>query len=47
MFLCSGGCPSGLSIAQANRVSGKHLLKSDILLMRKVKLLWGDSIVKN
>uniref|UniRef100_A0A2N9FXH9 Proteasome component Ecm29 N-terminal domain-containing protein n=1 Tax=Fagus sylvatica TaxID=28930 RepID=A0A2N9FXH9_FAGSY len=35
----SGGCPPGLSIAQANRVSGKHLLKSDILLMRKLGIL--------
>nr|XP_023924384.1 proteasome-associated protein ECM29 homolog [Quercus suber] len=35
----SGGCPPGLSIAQANRVSGKHQLKSDMLLMTKLGIL--------
>ncbi|KAM4096438.1 hypothetical protein ACJW30_08G104900 [Castanea mollissima] len=35
----SGGCPPGLSIAQASRVSGKHQLKSDMLLMRKLGIL--------
>jgi hypothetical protein len=48
MFLYSGGCPPGLSIAGANRVAGKHQLKSDMLLMRKVSLSLGEyySIVK-
>ncbi|KAF5447658.1 hypothetical protein F2P56_033192 [Juglans regia] len=35
----SGGCPPGLSIAQANRVAGKHELKNDILLTRKLGIL--------
>ncbi|XP_062171204.1 uncharacterized protein LOC133876988 [Alnus glutinosa] len=35
----SGGCPPGLSIAQANRVAGKHQLKSDMLLMRKLGIV--------
>ncbi|GAV92835.1 Ecm29 domain-containing protein, partial [Cephalotus follicularis] len=35
----SGGCPPGLSIAQTNRVTGKHPLQSDILLMRKLGIL--------
>lgn len=47
MFLYSGGCPPGLSIAQASRVSGKHQLKSDMLLMRKVNLLWENSTAIN
>jgi len=47
MFLCSGGCPPGLSIAQASRVSGKNQLKSDMLLTTKVNLLWGNSTAIN
>lgn len=40
----SMGSPPGLSIAQAERVSGKQPFKSEILAMRKVTfwLLWGD-----
>eukprot|EP00257_Ricinus_communis_P019881 XP_015578984.1 proteasome adapter and scaffold protein ECM29 [Ricinus communis] len=34
-----GGCPAGLSIAQSNRVTGKHPLKNDVLLMRKLGIL--------
>ncbi|KAF2291948.1 hypothetical protein GH714_042290 [Hevea brasiliensis] len=34
-----GGCPPGLSIAQSDRVTGKHPLKSDVLLMRKLGIL--------
>ncbi|OVA18531.1 Proteasome stabiliser ECM29 [Macleaya cordata] len=32
-------CPAGLSIAQSDRISGKHPLKGDILLMRKLGIL--------
>lgn len=39
-----GGCPAGLSIAQSNRVTGKHPLKSDDLLMRKLGIL---NVVEN
>ncbi|XP_030959197.1 proteasome adapter and scaffold protein ECM29 [Quercus lobata] len=35
----SGGCPPGLSIAQASRVSGKNQLKSDMLLTTKLGIL--------
>ncbi|KAM7278672.1 hypothetical protein ACFE04_005806 [Oxalis oulophora] len=35
----SGGCPPGLSIAQANRVTGKHQLKNDTLLAQKLGIL--------
>jgi proteasome component ECM29 len=35
----SGGCPPGLSIAQANRDIGKHQLKNDMLLTRKLGIL--------
>ncbi|KAA8544630.1 hypothetical protein F0562_022642 [Nyssa sinensis] len=34
-----GGCPAGLSITQSDRVTGKHPLKSDILLIRKLGIL--------
>ncbi|KAK9274184.1 hypothetical protein L1049_018998 [Liquidambar formosana] len=34
-----GGCPAGLSIAQTDRVTGKHPLKSDTLLTRKLGIL--------
>jgi hypothetical protein len=38
------GSPPGLSIAQAERVSGKQPFKSDVLAMRKVTFIlsWGD-----
>lgn len=35
----SGGSPPGLSIAQANRVTGKNPLKSEVILTMKVKLV--------
>ncbi|KAF8398207.1 hypothetical protein HHK36_017133 [Tetracentron sinense] len=34
-----GGCPAGLSIKQSDRVTGKHPLKGDMLLMRKLGIL--------
>uniref|UniRef100_A0A5B7B1H9 Proteasome-associated protein ECM29 n=1 Tax=Davidia involucrata TaxID=16924 RepID=A0A5B7B1H9_DAVIN len=34
-----GGCPPGLSITQSGRVIGKHPLKSDMLLVRKLGIL--------
>ncbi|KAJ7960514.1 Proteasome-associated ECM29-like protein [Quillaja saponaria] len=34
-----GGCPPGLSITQANRVTGKQQLQSDVLLERKLGIL--------
>ncbi|XP_021604828.1 proteasome adapter and scaffold protein ECM29 isoform X2 [Manihot esculenta] len=34
-----GGCPPGLSTAQSDRVTGKHSLKSDVLLARKLGIL--------
>ncbi|KAK7276642.1 hypothetical protein RIF29_17785 [Crotalaria pallida] len=35
----SGGCPPGLSVAQANRVAGKQQLQRDDLLLRKLGIL--------
>ncbi|GLU18926.1 hypothetical protein SLE2022_352020 [Rubroshorea leprosula] len=34
-----GGCPPGLSLAQANRVMGKLQLKGDLLMTRKLGIL--------
>ncbi|GKU93489.1 hypothetical protein SLEP1_g7081 [Rubroshorea leprosula] len=34
-----GGCPPGLSLAQANRVMGKLQLKGDLLMIRKLGIL--------
>ncbi|XP_057955900.1 uncharacterized protein LOC131149465 [Malania oleifera] len=34
-----GGCTPGLSIAQSNRVTGKHPVTSDVLLTRKLGIL--------
>lgn len=36
MFISSGGLPPGLSVSQANRVTGKQPLQRDELLLRKV-----------
>jgi len=38
-FLYSGGSSPGLSIAQANRIAGKHQLTNGALLERKVESL--------
>jgi hypothetical protein len=31
------GCPAGLSVAQSDRVTGKQLLKCDMLTSRKAR----------
>ncbi|KAH7560788.1 hypothetical protein JRO89_XS10G0102900 [Xanthoceras sorbifolium] len=41
-----GGSPSGLSIAQANRVTGKHPLKHDVILRIKLGILNVIDVMK-
>lgn len=44
MFLQNRECPPGLSIAQANRVTSKQSLNSDMLLKRKVGWVHAENL---